>query len=239
MRKTLMGLALAAACMLAGPAMANQCGYPARTLETIDAFEKYGGTTTPEVAGLVDDLRDAADAGLVQMAAFTPGLADAERDAFFAKAEANVAERVVLLRKLADEAVADHANADALAWVTNHADALQTCGASALRAENGGKLDTLVVMAEPYRNDAIVAKLLDGLPQACNDGMLNAGIIPPAAGTPDAYKACAAMVVKVASRKDDLHFASHHVVADPACELATRVKALMHGGKPVQALSEL
>ncbi|RYG61672.1 MAG: hypothetical protein EON60_02675 [Alphaproteobacteria bacterium] len=239
MRKTLLGMAVAAACMIAGPAFASSCGYPARTLDTIKAFDTYGGVKTGEVAALMDGLRDAADAGMVQMAAFKPGLPDAEREAFFAKAEANVAERVALLHTLAEKAKTAGANPDAVAWVTNHADALQTCGVSAARTDNGSRLDQLVTMAQPYRSDAIVAKMLDGLPLACNDGMLNAGIIPPDAGTPEAYKACAAMVVKVASRRDDQHFSSHHLVADPACELATRLKALMLGSKPVPALHAL
>lgn len=235
------GLGMAAALVMglfAGPVLATNCGYPARSALSLDKFEQYGGAAVQKV-GLTYDaslLRGAIAEDMTQVADYRASFTPDERKAFFDRAEAGIARRVVLIRQLADDARKAGVSDDATAWLTNHVDALQTCGESAQRTENGSHLAALVAQAAAYKDDAIIDTILGGLPQACNDTLLDTVADPmtiPEPGTPAAYAQCAVMLEKTASRASPDHFTVHHRLADPACELATRLKALMQGARPV------
>lgn len=243
MRKYGFGMLMAVVCsLLAAPVLANQCGYPARTIETLENFGKYAGVTVQNVAvkDSLDHLQQVAEEDLKQADKYRASFTAEERKAFFDEAEAGVARRVALLKELAAVAKSVQMPMAAIAWVDNHVTALTTCGESVLRTETGKGLAMLADVGQRYKDDAIVASILDSLPQACNDTLVNTvSAVIPEPGTRDAYTECANLLVKTASRDNPDHFMVHHALADPACELATRIEALARGAKPVRKLTSL
>lgn len=240
MRKLLGMAALAVGVLMALPAMANNCKSPARTEFALGQFMKYGGAAMNSATGLADRISYVQtligqDEGTVRE--YSASFSDAEREAFFAKTDAEANVRMAAVAALENAAKAAGVNPDALVWLHNHELALQVCDSTQMRLSETDQLPAIIHAAQAWKDDAVVAALLDAMPQACNDSMLDAydgsyGMAEP--GSDAAYRTCGMLVQKTSVKTSPYHFSVYHQVAEPTCELKVRLADLARGAAKVE-----